>query len=246
MIFYFTGSGNSYSVAKQIGDKIGENLVPLALFNDFESCRNCKYIGIVFPCYIGQAPDIVLDFKEKLFRYVDKDHTFIFCVITYANSPANSYNAFKRSIHAWFEVKMPENDIANSHAPSKEKEELLLSNAKIKIDGFIEDILAKKEVTVGSRPVLGAILKLVSKSMKKMYANFDTYLSADANCSKCKMCIQYCPLKNITFDNTPVWGGNCANCFGCVNRCPKQAIQYKKKTVGKLRYVHPDYMKIYY
>jgi len=53
MIFYFSGSGNSYVVAKQIADKIeGEQVVPLARFKDFKQCANaqiknyytCRYV----------------------------------------------------------------------------------------------------------------------------------------------------------------------------------------------------------
>ncbi len=246
MIFYFSGSGNSYSVAKQIAENLNEEVYSLALFDDYESCQNAERIGIVFPCYMGQAPKIVLEFKEKLFHYISKDRAYIFCISTYANSTATSYIAFKNDIHAWFEVKMPENDIINSHAPKKEREIQLLGDARKKVDRIVLDIQNKKLVTIGDRPVMGLILKVVGPTMNNLYSDFNEHLYADESCTKCKQCQKYCPLKNITFDNAPVWGNNCANCMGCINRCPKQAIQFKKKTVGKSRYVHPDYIKVYY
>jgi len=79
-----------------------------------------------------------------------------------------------------------------------------------------------------------------------MYKDFDKKLYTDDKCIKCKQCIKYCPVQNITFDDKPVWGNNCVNCFGCVNRCPKNAIQVGKKTKNKKRYVHPDYKNICY
>lgn len=248
MIFYFSGTGNSYAMAKQIADKLeGEKLIPLAGFEDFESCKNSERIGIAFPCYIGKAPDIVLDFKRKLFNYVDKKNTYIFCIVTYANSAATSYLDFKDNINSWFEIKMPENDIANSKVPSKEKEKELLSNAKNKIKGIAQDIIEKNPVIMyGSRVLHGLLLKVVSSPMNKMYKNFNENLYADHSCIKCKQCTKYCPLKNISFDDKPVWGSNCVNCFGCVNRCPKGSIQFKNKTIGKERYVHPDYVSVYY
>lgn len=121
MIFYFSGSGNSYSVAKQIAEKLDDELHSLALFNDFESCKDAERVGIVFPCYLGKAPDIVLEFKNKLFQYINKNDCYIYCVSTYAHSTATSYIDFDSNIHAWFEVKMPESDIVNSRAPKIEK-----------------------------------------------------------------------------------------------------------------------------
>lgn len=46
MIFYFSGAGNSYAVAKKIADQIeGEQLVPLARFKDFKQCDNAIQVG---------------------------------------------------------------------------------------------------------------------------------------------------------------------------------------------------------
>jgi Pyruvate/2-oxoacid:ferredoxin oxidoreductase delta subunit/flavodoxin len=239
MIFYFTGSGNSYAVAKQIAERIeGEQVIPLARFNDFQLCDTAERIGIVFPCYCASAPDIVLDFKKKLFKRINKTGKYVFAVITYAHSPAGSYLDFKEDVDAWFRVKMPENDIYGAYAPSPQKEKTLLAQSVVEIDRFAKDILNKKAVIM-YRDIPG--LRFVSKQANKalMYKNFDKKLYADDKCVKCKQCIKYCPVQNITFDNKPVWGENCASCFGCVSRCPQNAIQAGKRTQGKRRYVHP-------
>ncbi|HEY5561061.1 MAG TPA: flavodoxin domain-containing protein [Clostridiaceae bacterium] len=105
MIFYFSGSGNSYAVAKQIADKIeGEQVVSLARFKDFKQCDNAERISLVFPCYCGSAPDIVLDFKNRLFTHIGKRGIYVFAVITYANSAGGSYLAFKEDVDAWFKI----------------------------------------------------------------------------------------------------------------------------------------------
>lgn len=52
MIFCFSGSGNSYAVAKQIAERIeGDQVIPSARFNDFQLCDPAERIGIVFLCY---------------------------------------------------------------------------------------------------------------------------------------------------------------------------------------------------
>lgn len=248
MIFYFSGSGNSYAVAKQVADQIeGEQVVPLARFNDFKQCDNAKQIGIVFPCYGASAPDIVLDFKNKLFSHINKENIYVFAIITYANSAAGSYLDFKEDVDAWFKVKMPESDIYSTSAPAHAKQKNLLDKSVTEINNFAKDILNKKD-TIMYRPIPGMrfISKQGNKLIKHMYKDFDKKLYSDDKCIRCKLCIKVCPVQNITFDEKPVWGSSCVNCFGCVNRCPKNAIQVGKKTKNKKRYVHPDYKNIYY
>ncbi|HBE78520.1 MAG TPA: hypothetical protein DDW65_12205 [Firmicutes bacterium] len=248
MIFYFSGTGNSYAVAKQIAERIeGEQVIPLAKFKDFKQCDHAERIGLVFPCYGASAPDIVLDFKNELFSQLDKKDIYVFAVITYAHSPAGSYLDFKEDVDAWFKVEMPENDIYGATAPTPEKEKTMLAQSVTLINRFTEDILNKKAIIM-YRPIPGMrfLSKQGYKFVKAMHKDFDKKLYADKECVKCKQCIKYCPVHNITFDDKPVWGSNCVTCFGCVNRCPKSAIQAGKKTRGKRRYVHPDYKNIYY
>ncbi|HBE78514.1 MAG TPA: hypothetical protein DDW65_12175 [Firmicutes bacterium] len=249
MIFYFSGTGNSYAVAKQIAEHIeGEQVIPLVKFNDFKQCDHAERIGIVFPCYGGRAPDIVLDFKNELFKHVNKSDQYIFAVITYANSPVGAYLDFKENINAWFKVKMPENDTYGAvPIPSPEKEKTMLAQSMTLINRFIEDILNKKAVIM-YRPIpgFGFLSKQAYKHVKNLHKDFGKKLYADEKCIRCKQCTKYCPVQNITFDAKPVWGINCINCCGCVNRCPKDAIQVGNKTQNKRRYVHPDYKNIYY
>jgi hypothetical protein len=168
VIFYFSGTGNSYAAAKQIAESIeGETAICLAGFNDFDSCGSAERIGIAFPCYIGKAPDIVLEFKKKLAQAIAESKPYVFCVITFAHHPAIAHLDFN-DVDAWFEVRMPENDIANSRAPSVEKERKLLAEAKIKIDGFAKDISDKKPNELpSSRAAFGLLLKVASKSVNK-------------------------------------------------------------------------------
>lgn len=246
MIFYFSGSGNSYGVAKRIAQSIeGEQIFPLVKFKDFEQCDVFERIGFVFPCYCGNAPDIVLDFKKRILSHVDNDNKYVFAVITYAHYPAGAYLDFKEDLDGWFMVKMPECDIYNASAPTPTKEKILLDQSLIKIDSFAKDIYDKKTISM-YRQIPG--MGIISKQSKKhlMYKDFNKKLYTDEKCIKCKQCVRFCPVQNITFDKQPIWGSQCVSCFGCVNRCPQDAIQVGKKTSGKKRYVHPDYKNIYY
>lgn len=248
MIFYFSGTGNSYAVAKQIADRIeGEKVVPLTGFNDFSLCENEERIGITFPCYGGRAPDIVLDFKDKLFKNINKENKYIFTVVTYAHSPVASYLDFKDEVNAWFKVKMPQNDIFGTTALPEKKETYLLESSVKLIDHFADDVLSKKS-TIMFRPFPGmrCFTKWAYNHVKNQHKDFGKEIYTDKKCIKCKMCTKCCPVHNITFDNKPIWGTNCINCCGCLNRCPKGAIQVGNKTQDKRRYFHPAFKNVYF
>jgi MinD superfamily P-loop ATPase len=38
----------------------------------------------------------------------------------------------------------------------------------------------------------------------------------------------------------PEWKHHCEQCFACLHWCPQKAIQYGKRTSGRIPYHHPD------
>ena len=70
MIFYFTGTGNSEQLAKQIAAKTGDKVV-----NITDAVRNKEYtytvsegenLGFSIPVYFSGVPHIVKEFREFL------------------------------------------------------------------------------------------------------------------------------------------------------------------------------------
>ena len=59
-------------------------------------------------------------------------------------------------------------------------------------------------------------------------------------CISCGKCVEVCPLNNIHLENKkPSWGKHCTHCMACICRCPKEAIEYGKRSVGRIRYTCP-------
>jgi ferredoxin len=43
-------------------------------------------------------------------------------------------------------------------------------------------------------------------------------------CSRCRTCVDGCPVGAVSLDPFPVFGDNCIGCFACFNNCPYSAI----------------------
>jgi flavodoxin len=83
-IYYFTGTGNSLAIARDIAEKTNGTILSISSFIDRQSIRtSANTIGIVFPCYLAQLyglPLIVGQFVKKL---EDIKSKYIFAVCTY-------------------------------------------------------------------------------------------------------------------------------------------------------------------
>lgn len=113
-IYYFTGTGNSLAVARDISDDMGGELIPVA---SAQSIRiEAETAGIVFPVYNHGIPYIIKTFVEKAEGLANK---YIFSVCTYGDCPclANEYlkGLIERkggALAGAFAVKMPYNYIS--------------------------------------------------------------------------------------------------------------------------------------
>lgn len=78
MVFYFTGTGNSLYVAKQIEDNPVS--IPQAI-HDENLCFSADSIGIVTPVYGHEVPNMVRDFMKKADFHTD----YFYMILTYGN-----------------------------------------------------------------------------------------------------------------------------------------------------------------
>ncbi len=113
-IYYFSGTGNSLSVAEDIAQKIGANLIPIASLIDKKSVKpTADVVGIIFPVYYMEPPMIVEKFVKRLEGLHGK---YIFAICTYGGGTGISLRMLNRYIHssggvlsAAFGVQMPQN-----------------------------------------------------------------------------------------------------------------------------------------
>lgn len=245
-IFYFTGTGNSLKIAKDVAEKL-ENceLVPIAkLWRQDRIVSETEKIGFIFPLYFWGLPDIVYNFIDKI--NLEKSN-YIFNIITCGSAGSGSamhqtrklLKKKSKKLSAGFFVPMPDNYIPVYNIISKEKQEKKFEVAKTKVEEIAE-IIKDSEIKV-EKEILSPVGKMASKKFRKNVHNSDKKFNVDEKCNSCAICEKVCPVNNIIMvEEKPLWQNNCQRCLACINLCPQKSIQWKEKTAHKDRYRHPE------
>lgn len=247
-VYYFTGTGNSLVVAKDIAREIeGEVIaIPKALSQGTVKI-NPKVAVIVFPVYMWGIPLIIERFVKSIENLKDKS---IYAIATYGGMPAATINIFEKTLEscggklaAGFTVCMPGNYTPLYGAIAEEKQKKMFEAWQKKCKIIAEYINASKQGKKENNNILGNLIfsGLIYNLSAKHIPKLDKYFWVDAKCNKCGICQNVCPVSNIDLNNgTPTWKGHCEQCLACLQWCPQQAIQYGKKTAARKRYHHPD------
>ncbi len=243
MIFYFTGTGNSLAAAKALAEE-GEQIISIAEVNKTKAYsytfKRRERLGIVFPEYCSTVGKPVLDFVRNLDV---KGQPYCFAVITCGGVVSFAAGLLRHELaergirlhYATF-VRMPNNAITYSPAPSEDKQQELFRKADVR---FAE--LREKLKKYPVRPVRGGLLATAFQPLLRKSSSTVPFRAEDS-CTGCGLCAKRCPEEAIRMENgRPVWiKATCAMCTACLNRCPAGAIEYGEKSVGRKRYVHPD------
>jgi ferredoxin/flavodoxin len=247
IIFYFTGTGNSLVVARDIADEIGDTqLVPIKdaiLENDID--LSYERIGFVFPVYFGFMPLMVERFVNRL--HFSKTQ-YIFGVATLGGVFEMSLSQLSHNIEtqggflsAGFTIQMPGNYIVKYGAFPPAIQQRLLRKEKRKIIAISSVIKAKETAPIPKRVILS---RLLAKKLRKTMADFGNqarYFHINGRCTGCGTCERICPVGNIHIDQRqPKWNNQCEQCIACIQWCPSQAIEYAGKTAQRRRYRNPE------
>ncbi|MEI6132188.1 MAG: EFR1 family ferrodoxin [Bacillota bacterium] len=252
MIFYFSGTGNSYHAAREIAEAQGERLLSISKELDKSSdlleydVKEGETLGFVFPVYAWAPPKIVLDIVRKMKLTGAKP--YVFSVSTCGEEEGNTTQMLCKALSkkaitldSAFSIVMPSNYLVGIDVESQEVVDKKLKEAQVKLIE-INGIIRNREVGVfqlirGKMPTLKSTV--VNAFFNRFALNTKYFYTTD-QCNGCGLCELHCPVHTITVNGKPKWGKRCTQCFGCINTCPKRAIQYMKGTENKGRYQHPD------
>ena len=250
MIFYFSGTGNSLQIARNISEC---NRIQLVSIAECMNTRNLSFdlkqdeiVGFVYPVYAWAPPLIVLDFIDKL-KLKNYNNNYTFSVATCGDNIGETMKVLSRHLKAkgikldsGFSVQMPNNYIISFEVDTKEVERNKLLAAETSLKS-INEVIQKREKGV-FRLVKGFIPSVLTGIVNPLFNNFAINpgkFHTGVRCTGCGICADVCPVKNITIDKKPSWGSNCTQCLACINYCPTRALQYGKGTSKRGRYTNP-------
>ncbi|MFA7677668.1 MAG: EFR1 family ferrodoxin [Candidatus Omnitrophota bacterium] len=246
IIFYFSGTGNSLQVARDLARELGRaSIISIAKIGGKEFEASPKRLGLVFPVYMFGMPLIVKDFIKRL--DVSKE-TYIFAVATFAGMAGNTLGLVGEELKAkglrlasGFLVKMPGNYTPLYGAISLRRQEKLFKEESLKVKEIARVVSSgKTKESERSFFILNKVSSIIYSRMSPKIYGFDKGFWADNKCNSCGACQRVCPVKNIKIvDKKPVWLHKCEQCFACLQWCPQESIQYQNKTAFRKRYRNP-------
>ncbi|MFW9896289.1 MAG: EFR1 family ferrodoxin [Candidatus Thorarchaeota archaeon] len=248
-IYYFSGTGNSLTIARSICKKLEDcELIPIVKEMEKKNLKSTtEKVGFIFPLYYAGLPKIVYDFVEKIDL---SESNYFFTVIASAGGTIKFsfqqlekiLNSKAQKLHLGFIIAMPTNYIIAYETHSEEQQKMRFEYASKQVEVISEMIkngeenidkeILEKDFTRADR-FNTKFRERVNESDKSFYV--------DNNCNSCGMCEEICPTNNIIMiEGKPKWQHKCQQCLACINYCPERSIQFGTETEKMGRYHHPE------
>ena len=242
MILYFSGTGNSMAISRQLAERLGEQVMPLsrAVARDLSQERR---IGLVFPCYWFNAPRAVTELLPRL--QLPKD-AYVFIVIPCGAQAGNAIWTVRRMLAVKgidvaysHKIRVPDNSaVGFGRNPNDQVWKF------DRYAGRLERITA--DIAAGVRRChyawwgLAGALCAIPAVQRRTLPMLTPAVNAD-RCIACGICAKVCPQGNIAIrDGKACCGDDCTQCLACVHFCPQQAVEINSKPTPKAhQYHHP-------
>lgn len=261
-IYYFSGTGNSLHIAKEIQIRIPDTeLIGILKHLQHEhTSTDAEVVGIVFPIYLNSVPKKVREFLKK---FDPTGVEYIFAIATHGGvaNPALSEILIDKilrkngkKLDTFFDFEMTMNTptgIVPSIIPGSKKWAVEISEEKIiEKDKKIQDKLEfvsrkikhneKDSTSPGNFDRFKELFMSPLSNRKGVEIAFQT----DDTCNGCGICEKVCLSGKVQINNgKPHWDKDidCFYCYACFNFCLQQAILVGKQyTEKKGRFHHPD------
>lgn len=225
MTFYFTGTGNSLYVAKEL-DK---NCISIPQVIKQEQLNfSSDSIGIICPVYGHEMPGMVKEF----IRRASFGTEYLFLVLTYGahhGGAAEIADSFFQSVGKKADY-ITSIEMVDNFLPAFDMNEQMTKDKQVEehLSQIRADIQEKRrgvqKAGIAEKTVHKTYAQMVKNAPETVWAAFQV----TDECVGCGICTRVCPAGCIHLENqhavhTPE---KCQACYACVHACPKMAIQF--------------------
>lgn len=232
-IYYFTGTGNSLAIARDIVDQTQGTVISMASVIHQEQIHSeAETMGMVFPCYLAQRYGIPLIVEKFIKNVDDLGAKYLFAVCTCGGwELVNALPTLQRLGHiikqhggtltAEFSIHLPMNNLTYPSPLIDQNQARMFERAQAKIDDICRRIVNKERnahhalktlFNTGMLPLYGLLQHLYVNHLKKMAQEpRDTTLT-------------YSELIHWS-DKSIVVTDRCTGCGTCARVCPVQNIE---------------------
>jgi ferredoxin/predicted metal-binding protein len=255
MIFYFSGTGNSYRAATTLTAALGEERMIAIADAVADGAFGYRLtagepLGFVFPVYCYSLPQTVTDFLAHL-QLTGAADPYVFAVITCGECTGNAagvltgrLKSLDLKISASFGLVMPNNSIPWYPADTGVQADRIRRAADVRLADIAAAVKTRQTVedrsTTGKMPGLHTALAARSYQKDRRTSHF----SVAPFCTGCGRCAEVCPdriIKSKT-NGSPEWTApQCSLCLACMNRCPNQSILYDGSAGRGGQWFDPEY-----
>lgn len=243
-IFYFSGTGNTWWVSKEIINKLNaqsQKATAISIENisadeaDLQLAKS-DIAGFGYPIYGSDLPQIMKDFIKRL-RQVQAKPIFVFCTQwIWSGDGARVGASFLKP--KGFDIKWGEHFLMPNNiclpipllpfTNDKSRMQGQLKRANQRIEKFVAAIVSGEKRLRGFNYFSQMLGSLQRVPVRKVFSSMQENIGCEENrCIRCELCKYYCPVGNIRFEAKHfLTKGNCIMCMRCYNFCPQSAITF--------------------
>lgn len=245
MILWFSGTGNSYLVARLLAKELGDSIKKMDLTN-FSSINlsSEKRIIWVMPVHSWGMPKAVVSYIKQV-NITGANTAEHYLIATCGDDAGLTANRWRKALkqRGWKSMTAHTVEMPNTYVllPGFDTDSNDIASEKLKKSvPRIEMIInAIKDKSTNDNIVKGQFAWIKTYVIYPLFMRF--MMSAKpfhttSKCVGCGLCRNICPLKNIQLSSDthrPLWGSNCTQCLGCYHICPHNAVKYGKASNGK-------------
>ena len=264
-LYYFSGTGNSLFIAKTIQEGIVEEhcrvtgsrndletnvaILPIQKFTNCETIIDqSDRIGIIYPTYFLDAPDVVKQFAKRL---QIREGCYLFLYSSYGETLGNALHNMNQifepgQVRGNYEVVLPDNSII--FESKKEEIPKMLEVGETIIRAHAKEVYHQRITPLSPYSSKYHLAANVMKPLARRGLGFKKLKVNQEKCNHCGLCGKLCPMRNISMPDhlsiskTPAFGNACESCFSCLHYCPQEAIRYQRMSKKKsgFQYRHPQ------